>query len=724
MLLEIPTHTQNKVVSAKDAVSLISNGDTICVSGFVGQGSPDKILEAIGNRYDDNGSPCDLTLLFGGGPGDWNDRGLNYLARHTDSHNRPLLRQCIGSHYGQVPKIANMVKSNVIAAWALPLGSISRMIRSQVTHSPGHITTVGIGTYVDPDSTGGAINDAAKQSSLQRELVTKLSVTYNPESSVHHDYLLYKALPIQVAIIRATTADSLGNLSLEEESLLCDQRIIAAAAKNSGGIVLAQVKRLASDHTIPTRQVAIPGAMVDCVVVVNDSEQDFYHPMSYENRFDPVLSSVIRSPGNIVKRMDLNIRKVIARRASFALKPGKIVNLGIGLPEGVASVANEEGMLHYITLTTEPGVFGGLPASGKSFGPATNADALISMNEMFDYYDGGGLDISFLGAGQISKHGDVNVSRISKKLLTGPGGFIDISQSTRNICFLATFTTKGLQLSFSDDGDISIKEEGKVRKFVSEVNEVTFSGNEAARRGQKIYYVTERAVFQRTGAHDVIELIEIAPGVRLKEDILDQMDFEPVISSDLKEMDRRIFMDKKMGIQLFGSIEERINYYEDDHVIFINMFGVYFNTEDDIVLFHESLDKILKPLVDKKGPIDVVVNYDGFDINPSILSLFNSYIRRFEKQYYKSVKRFAGKAFRRASVAENLNLKRFDQGLFESFDKDKDGIVSTREFREGMRSMFGVHLTPFDIKEICKDKKMNKESFVETIQTILDGELY
>lgn len=535
---------------------------------------------------------------------------------------------------------------------------------------------------------------------------------------------MYKALPIQVAIIRATTADSIGNLSLEHESLLCDQRIIAAAAKNSGGIVLAQVKRLTCDHSIPTREVHIPGAMVDCVVVVDENEHDVYHPMSYVSRFDPVLSSDIRSPGNEVKSLELNARKIVARRGSFALKPGKVINLGIGLPEGVASVANEEGMLNYITLTTEPGVFGGLPASGKSFGPASNADALIAMNEMFDFYDGGGLDMAFLGAGQISSKGDVNVSRLSTDKLTGPGGFIDISQSTYNICFLATFTTKGLQLSFSGDGKINIKQEGRIKKFVQEVSEITFSGDEAVRRGQKVFYVTERAVFRRSAAHEVLELIEIAPGIRLQEDVLDQMDFQPIISKDLKEMDKRIFIDKKMGVQLFGSLDERIHYVEKDHIIFVNLFGIHLNTEADIEWFLSNFEKIIKPLVDHKGPLDVVINYDGFDMSSSLLPLYNLQVKSFEKLYYKSVKRFAGKAFKRASLAKSMNLKRWEEGLFEAFDKNQDGIISPQEFRDGMRLLLGIHMTPYDINEICQGTEIRKENFNKYMQKILDIELY
>jgi len=402
--LPIPSHISHKVCTPSDAVSLISSGDTLCVSGFVGQGSPDLILKALSDRYEKEckegavGGVRDLTLLFGGGPGDWDSRGLNYLARikspdsdsavnNSSNFGNSLIKRAIGGHYGQVPQLSELATNNLIEAWTLPMGSISRMIRAQSTHSPGkfksyrkfissryhlhiniskgHITTVGLGTYVDPTpgvGYGGAANELALKSPLSKELVTKISFD-------NSEYLMYKALPINVAIIRATTADSSGNLTFEHESLLCDQRIIATAARNSGGIVLAQVKRLSAVGALSSRAVGVPGALVDCVCVVDEEDHDIFHGMSYTKRHDPVLCGEIKSPSDEVPIMPLNERKIIARRASFALKPGKVVNLGIGLPEGVASVAGEEGQLPYITLTTEPGIFGGLPASGKDFGP-------------------------------------------------------------------------------------------------------------------------------------------------------------------------------------------------------------------------------------------------------------------------------------------------------------------------------------------------------------------
>jgi propionate CoA-transferase len=317
-----------------------------------------------------------------------------------------MLRRAIGSHYGQVPQVAALALANQIEAWTLPMGSVARMIRAQATHSPGHVTTVGLGTYLDPHQCGGAANDAARSSLLHSELIMYLKIA-------GMDYLLYKALPIQVAIIRGTTADEQGNISLEKESLHCDQMILATAARNSGGLVLAQVERLAETGSIPVRSVAVPGPLVDCVVVVPPSDHDKHHPMSYVEMSNPSYTGIVKAPRHNVPSLTFDIRKWIARRAFMFLQPHTVVNLGIGLPEGVAGVASEEGLLPYVTLSTEPGVFGGVPASGHSFGPTTNPEAILAMNQMFDFYDGGGLHMAFLGAAQISSSGNVNVSRIS-----------------------------------------------------------------------------------------------------------------------------------------------------------------------------------------------------------------------------------------------------------------------------------------------------------------------
>lgn len=479
--------------------------------------------------------------------------------------------------------------------------------------------------------------------------------------------------------------------------MICDQKILAAAAKNSGGIVIAQVKRLAADGTIPCRSVAIPGPLVDAVVVVDEKDHDSLHPMSYVERNNPSLTGQIKTPQDEVQKMPLDVRKLIARRAFFKLSPDQIVNLGIGLPEGIASVAAEEDMLQYITLSTEVGVFGGLPASGHNFGPAYNATAMVEMNQMFDFYDGGGLDICFLGAAQIGKNGDVNVSRMSKDRLTGPGGFIDITQSTRRIGFVMAFTAKGLEVDIPGDGKLGIKQEGRVKKFVSSVFEKTFSGDEAVRRGQEVTYITERAVFRRTGKFDVLELVEVAPGIDLQKDILDQMEFLPAISPKLAEMDPRIFKEGKMNVatEFFGSLDRRFRYQDEENIMYLDLFGITLNTEGDIQWFFQVVNDMLKAKVTEKGKVALVVNYNGFDVRNGLEDMFRAGTDDVVVKWCKSVKRYSGAAFRRSRLGEQLGLTAWDaEKLYDLFDFNGDGEMSVTELRSGMENLFQSKLSP------------------------------
>jgi propionate CoA-transferase len=462
------------------------------------------------------------------------------------------------------------------------------------------------------------------------------------------------------------------------------------------------------------------------VVVVDEKDHDTLHGMSYEERHNPALNGVLITPQEEIEKMPLDIRKIIARRAFFGLQPNKIVNLGIGLPEGVASVAAEEGLLEYITLSTEPGVFGGLPASGKSFGPAYNASSRIEMNQMFDFYDGGGLDMCFLGAAEVSATGDVNVSRMSKDRLTGPGGFIDISQSTRNICFMTSLTTKGLEIDL-DNGKLKIKSEGEIKKFVATVFEKTFSGDEAVLRGQKAFYVTERAVFRRSPKSDIIELIEIAPGVDLQKDVLDQMGFSPSISSSsLKTMDPRIFSKDKMNVsaEFFGSLEDRVVYHPEDHVLYADLFGITLNEEEDIDWFVGGIRDILLPLFKAKGPIDMVVNYDGFDIRKGLEEMYSEKVSDLQREMYKSVKRYTGRAFQRAQLKTQLRMSEWNTDeLFEEFDTKKDGVLSLEELRDGIRTNFQIHLTPSHLRQFQRsssDSTVDRIMFAKGIKVVLE----
>jgi propionate CoA-transferase len=376
-------------------------------------------------------------------------------------------------------------------------------------------------------------------------------------------------------------------------------------------------------------------------------------------------------------------------------------------------------------LSTEPGVFGGLPASGHNFGPAYNASSMMEMNQMFDFYDGGGLDMTFLGCAQVSPKGDVNVSRLTKNKLTGPGGFIDISQCTKKICFMMPMTAKGLKIGIPGDGTLKIESEGSVKKFVPEVYEITFSGDEAVRRGQEVIYVTERAVFTRTGKHDKIELIEIAAGVDLQKDILDQMEFEPIVSPNLKTMDPRIYMPGKMNVttEILGSLEERFNYDKIEHTMFLDLFGITLNTEDDVEWFAKSVRDILTPLVEEKGPIDMVVNYDGFDLSKGLESIYGDLVGKIQNDLYKSAKRYTGQAFQRAQLQSQLNMKDIDPNqLFDDWDTDGNGTLCLDELRRGFEEDFSMQLTPQHIRQFKNsegDINITRQMFAKGVAELL-----
>ncbi len=353
------------------------------------------------------------------------------------------------------------------------------------------------------------------------------------------EYLFYKAFPIDVAILRGTTADPDGNITMEREALTLENLAMAMAARNSGGVVIVQVERLAERGNLNAREVKIPGILVDFVVVARPEN----HWQTFAEIYNPSYSCEIKIPMASIAPMEMGARKIIARRAAFELKPQSIVNLGIGMPEGVAQVANEEKVIHYLTLTAEPGVIGGMPNSGYNFGTGTNMDCLVDQPYMFDFYDGGGLDAAFLGAAEVDRHGNVNVSKFGPRFV-GPGGFINISQNSKQLIFVGTLTAGGLQVAV-EDGKLRVVQEGRETKFVDKVDQKTFSGPHAAKLNQPVIYVTERCVFSLCA--EGLELIEIAPGIDLEKDILSRMAFKPVMKAPPKLMDRRIFRQGPMG---------------------------------------------------------------------------------------------------------------------------------------------------------------------------------
>ncbi|WP_319523019.1 acyl CoA:acetate/3-ketoacid CoA transferase [uncultured Desulfosarcina sp.] len=511
----MPEKNKSKIISAEAAVEQIKDGDTIAFGGFVATAIPEEIFAAIEDAYLNHQRPKDLTIMYAAGQGDSDKRGLNHFAHDG------LVKRVIGGHWGLAPELARLAIENKVIGYNLPQGIISHMYRDIAAHKPRTISHVGLGTFVDPRDAGGKINDITTE-----DIVELLEFD-------GREYLAYKNRPIDVGILRGTTADEDGNITIEKEALTLESLEIATAVHNSGGIVIVAVERIAKRGTLNPKQVKIPGIIVDHVVVSKPEN----HWQTFAVQYDPSFSGEIKIPMESIPPMAMTERKIVSRRAAFELRSGDIVNLGIGMSEGVAPVANEEGILESITLTAEPGVIGGLPAGGLNFGAATNTSAIIGQPAQFDFYHGGGLDIGFLGLAQADREGNLNVSKFGPRL-AGAGGFIDITQNAKRVIFMGTFTAGGLKVAI-EDGGIRIEQEGKFKKFLNRVEHVTFSGIYARKMGQKVLYITERCVFELT--EKGLALTEIAPGIDLEKDILQQMDFKPVIDGNPRLMDSRIF---------------------------------------------------------------------------------------------------------------------------------------------------------------------------------------
>jgi propionate CoA-transferase len=630
---------QDKIISAEEAVAIIRDGDTLANSGFVGNGTPDGLLAALAQRFEDTGHPRDLTLVFAAGQGDGEDQGLNRIAREG------LLRRVVGGHWGLVPKLARLAVEERIQAWNLPQGCISHLYRDIAAGKPGLLTRVGLHTFVDPRHGGGRINAATSD-----ELVKLMTVD-------GEEFLFFKAFPIQVAFLRATTADPGGNLSMERESLTLDNLAMAMAAKNSGGFVIAQVERVAARGTLPSRQVKIPGALVDCVVVGSPE----HHRQTYATAYSPAFSGELRAPLESLPRMPFSPRKIIARRAAFELPLNGVVNLGIGMPEGVASVAAEEQILSQITLTAEPGLVGGMPASGLDFGAGVNADCIVDQNQQFDFYDGGGLDMACLGMAECDRAGNVNVSRFGPRL-AGAGGFINISQNARRVVFAGTFTAGGLRVAV-EGGRLSIVHEGRQRKFVHTVEQVTYSGTYGARRGQPVLYVTERCVF-RLGP-DGLVLVEVAPGIDVERDVLALMDFTPEVG-ELREMDPRIFRPEPMDLEhtlIDLALEQRIAYDAARDTLFLNFEGLNVSTAADVERVRAAVEQRCERIGHR---VAAVVNYDGCRIAEAVLDSWAGMVRHLVATRYTHVSRYTTSAFMRLKLGDALSRREVRPHIFET----------------------------------------------------------
>ncbi|HUV06790.1 MAG TPA: acyl CoA:acetate/3-ketoacid CoA transferase [Spirochaetia bacterium] len=511
----------NKTMTAENAVALIKDNDTLLVGGSGGGVTEATgLLRALQDRFLEQGRPRGLTVVHTTGIGDRDKTGINLLAHEG------LVKREIGGHYGMSPKLTRMVLDNKIEAYNFPQGVLTHLYREIAAGRPGLVTHVGIGTYVDPRLDGGKLNARTTE-----DLVEVINLGGK-------EWLFYKTFPLDAVFLRGTTADEKGNISMEHEPAILEALAMAQAVHNCGGKVIVQVKRLAKKGTLDARMVRIPGFLVDAVVVDKEQWQ------VCTRFFDPSLCGEIRIPMEEIQPLPFDQRKFIARRAAMEISPNSVINLGFGMPDGVASIVAEEGIEDFTTLTVEQGLVGGIPQGGVIFGCTANPEAILDQPAQFDFYDGGGLDLTCLGAAQIDVEGNVNSSSFGGNL-AGCGGFINISQNAKKVVFCGTFTAGDLSIEIRN-GKLKILREGKHRKFIEAVEQITFSGTYARKGKQKVLYVTERAVFELTQSG--ITLIETAPGIDVDRDVLPNMGFKPNIASPLREMDLRIFQQGRMGL--------------------------------------------------------------------------------------------------------------------------------------------------------------------------------
>lgn len=508
-----------KICSLEQALTLIRNNDTVNITasggGFM---DADYVYRGIEKKFLETGEPNNLTLMHVTGVGSGNETGIGRFAH------KGLVKRVIGGHWLWSKVMGQMALDEEIEAYNLPQGVLALLTREIAAGRPGLLTTVGLNTFIDPRLEGGRMNKRAGDPLV--ELIQFQG----------REMLFYKSFPIDVSIIRGTTADEDGNISVELEGL--DLHILSAAqaAYNSGGRVIAQVKRIVKKGTLNPRLVRVPAHLVNAVVV------DPRQWQTAEAEYNPSICGINKVPMNSITQLEFGLRKFVARRAALELVPGSVVNLGIGISDGVANIAAEEGLLDDFTFSIEMGAIGGVPTKGVIFGAAWNPECIISMPCQFDFYHGGGLDWAFLGMGEVDSSGNVNVTRLGKRI-PGSGGFIDISQTAKNVVFCSPFTNGEIRVE-TRDGELRILKDGDRKKFRNRVAQISFSGPYSAEKGQKVHYVTERAVFKLEDGR--IVLTEIAPGVDLQKDVLARMEFAPVISNELKTMDPAVFKPDRM----------------------------------------------------------------------------------------------------------------------------------------------------------------------------------
>ncbi|WP_434310897.1 acyl CoA:acetate/3-ketoacid CoA transferase [Hominifimenecus sp. rT4P-3] len=510
------------ILTANEAVSYIPNQATIA---FLGAGGgiceATEVIQALAERYRETKEPNQLTYYHATGLGDRADKGMSPLAQEG------MVKRIIGGHWGQSPRLAEMAERNEIEAYNFPQGVISQLLRASAAGQPGLMTRIGLGTFVDPREKGGKLNECTKEDLIERMEIKG------------EEYLFYPTIPIDVAIIRATTADTEGYVSMEDEVAVLDALAMAQAAHNNHGLVICQVQRVVAAGTIHPKQVRIPGYCIDILVEVPDQ------PQMYQAPVDRFISGDFRKDTGAVTPLPLNERKVIARRALMEASPGAVGNVGVGIADGIGIVAREEGIGDQFTLTVETGPIGGATAQGIFFGASINMRALLDMPSQFDFYDGGGLDVCYLSFAELDQQGNVNVHKFNGKIM-GTGGFINIHQNTKKLVFCGTLTAGKLRTSV-EDGSIRIVQEGKHKKLVKKVEEITFNGRVALDNDQEVWYLTERAVFRLT--KEGLELCEVAPGIDIERDVISQMEFRPLVSEHLRKMDARLFSPEVMGLK-------------------------------------------------------------------------------------------------------------------------------------------------------------------------------
>ncbi len=514
------------ITTADEAVSRIKDGQTIAVGGASGFAVPEKLLEALGNRFRETGRPRDLTLVHVFGVGNQKGKGLDHLAQPG------LFRRVIGGHWSMAPGMARLAAENEFEAYNLPAGVMEHLYGAAAAGRPGLTTPIGLHTFVDPRLEGGKLNERATEDLVEL-------ATHNGE-----EYLFYQTVPIDVALIHASEADPAGNLGMNREAGFWHNTPLAMAARASGGTTLAVTRHLVEPGAIHPRDVRVPGSFVDAVVVDPD------HGQHYDVDFDSTFTGDAVKPEDEFGDFPLSLRKVIARRAALELAPGAVLNVGFGVADGVMKVAREQGLAATLTPTIEHGQFGGIPAEGLLFGAMYNASAMLESPHMFTLYHGRGVDQAYLGFLQIDREGNVNVSKLRSAII-GTGGFIDIAQRARKLVFCGSLAVRA-ETELTSDG-VRFLKHGRP-KLVEKVDQVTFSGRFARRSGQQVLYVTEAAVFQL--ADSGVQLIEIAAGLDFERDIIPQLGFRPAVSDSLRTMPPELFSADLLPRRLFRHYEE------------------------------------------------------------------------------------------------------------------------------------------------------------------------